>query len=60
MNTFESKNYKKYFSYIKNDPNKEAIDRIYSQSEEDALDYFSERKNMSTINFLKIYAIGSE
>lgn len=53
-------NFMKFFSYAKNDPQKEKIDKIIANSYEDALEYFAERKHMSKFDFLKIYAIGSE
>jgi hypothetical protein len=48
---------KQYFYYTKNDPKKEAIDRVIAVNEEGALYYFVERKRIDKEIFLKLYTI---
>ncbi len=48
---------KQYFYYAKNDPKKEAIDKVIAVDEEGALYYFTERKKINKEIFLKLYTI---
>ena len=46
-----------YFYYSKNDSKKEPIDKVIAMSYEDALQYFSERKQMDEYTFLNLFEI---
>jgi hypothetical protein len=48
---------KPYFYYAKNDPKKEAIDRVIAVDEKGALYYFTERKRMDEFTFKQLYII---
>ncbi len=49
--------YKPYFYYAKNDPNHEVIDKILTFNFENALDYFSNRKQLEKDEFINLYEI---
>ena len=46
-----------YYYYSKGDPKQEPIDRIIALSYQDALQYFSERKQMDEYTFLNLYTL---
>ena len=46
-----------YYFYSKTDKTKEPIDKINTLDEEEALEYFTKRKNIDKYTFLKIYTI---
>jgi hypothetical protein len=48
---------KVYILYFKNDPNKEAINRINAFSLNDAISYFSEKKQIDEYTFLQIFNV---
>lgn len=49
--------YKPYYYYSKNDPNKEPIDRILTFDFENALMHFSSKKQMDGYTFLALFEI---
>jgi len=49
--------FKAYFYHSKNDSKKESIDKVIAMSHEDALQYFSERKQMDEFTFLNLFEI---
>lgn len=49
--------FKPYFYYSKNDSKKEPIDKIIALSYQDALQYFSDRKQMDEYTFLNLYEL---
>lgn len=49
--------FKPYFYYSKTDSKKEPIDKIIALSYQDALQYFSERKQMDEYTFLNLYEL---
>ena len=49
--------YKPYYYYAKNDPNKEAIDKILTFDFENALMYFASKKQMDERVFLTLFEI---
>lgn len=50
-------NFKPYFYYYKNDSKKEPIDKILAPNENEALIYFSERKQIDEYTFTTLYNI---
>lgn len=48
---------KPYFYYYKNDDKKEPIDKVIAYSEESAISYFAERKQIDESAFLSLYVI---
>ena len=46
-----------YFYYSNHDSKKEAIDRVYAITKEDAITYFSNRKKMDIETFNKLYTV---
>jgi len=46
-----------YYFYYKGDSNKEPIDKVIAQDDEDALTYFTERKKMNEETFTQLYNI---
>jgi len=49
--------YKPYYYYAKNDPNKEAIDKILTFDFENALMHFASKKQMDERVFLTLFEI---
>jgi hypothetical protein len=49
--------YKPFYYYAKNDPNKEAIDKILAFDFENAAEYFSNRKQLKLSDFFDLYEI---
>jgi len=49
--------YKPYYYYAKNDPNKEAIDKILAFDFENALMHFASKKQMDERVFLTLFEI---
>jgi predicted transcriptional regulator len=49
--------YKPYFYYAKNDINREAIDKVLTFDFENALEHFSNRKQLKKDEFLNLYEI---
>jgi hypothetical protein len=49
--------YKPYYYYAKNDPNKEAIDKILAFDFESAAIHFSNRKQLELSDFFDLYEI---
>lgn len=48
---------KVYILYFKNDPNKEVINKINAFSLNDAISYFSEKKQIDEYTFLQIFNV---
>jgi hypothetical protein len=48
---------KKYGFYTLNDSNKEIINRIYTNGEDEAVVLFSKMKNLNIDDFLKLYGV---
>ena len=51
---------KMYVCHLRNDPNKEILNKVTADSFEDALQYFAERKQLDEYTFLKLYEIESK
>lgn len=49
--------FKPYFYYSKTDSKKEPIDKIIALNYQDALQYFSDRKQMDEYTFLNLYEL---
>jgi len=49
--------YKTYYFYSKNDTKKEAIDKVVALNYEDALEYFTNRKQIDVSLFMSLYNI---
>ena len=49
--------FKPYFYYSKNDPNKEAIDKVVAHSLLSAVSYFADRKQMDEFDFISLYNV---
>ena len=48
---------KVYVCHLRNDPNKEILNKITADSFEDALQYFAERKQIDESTFLRLFLI---
>ena len=48
---------KVYVCHLRNDPNKEILNKVTANSFEDALQYFAERKQIDENTFLKLFLI---
>lgn len=48
---------KLYICYLRNDPNKEPINRISASSYDEALEYFSQRKKIDKTAFLTLFTV---
>jgi hypothetical protein len=49
--------YKTYYFYSKNDTKKEAIDKVVTLNYEDALEHFTNRKQIDVSLFMSLYNI---
>lgn len=49
--------FRSYYYYYKNDPNKEAVDKVIASSRLQALAYFAERKQIDEFRFIELYNI---
>jgi len=49
--------YKTYYFYSKNDTKKEAIDKVIALNYEDALEHFTNRKQIDVNLFMSLYNI---
>ena len=47
-----------YYFYSKQDSNKEIIDKIQAKDLETAVNYFTNRKNLTKDQFFDIYGVG--
>ena len=48
---------KVYVCHLRNDPNKEIFNKVTTDSFENALQYFAERKQIDKITFLRLFLI---
>jgi hypothetical protein len=48
---------KMYVCHLRNDPNKEILNKVTAHSFDDALQYFADRKQIDITTFLRLFSI---